>query len=105
MVHFLIITLIISYLIFFKYFIDKELTIKELKKDVYKYRTLFFQKLEKEGRNEIIENNMYTIIKTNINRLIQDLSNTNFESYNNIKKEIIFALEDIESYGMPRDRQ
>ena len=55
MIHFLIITLIISYLIFFKYFIDKELTIKELKKDVYKYRTLFFQKLEKEGRNEIIE--------------------------------------------------
>ena len=95
MVHFLIITLIISYLIFFKYFIDKELTIKELKKDVYKYRTLFFQKLEKEGRNEIIENNMYTIIKTNINRLIQDLSNTNFEAYNNIKNEIIFALEDI----------
>ena len=105
MIHFLIITLIISYLIFFKYFIDKELTIKELKKDVHKYRTLLFQKIEKEGNNDIVQNNMYTLIKTNINHLIQDLSNTDFESYDNIKKEIIFALEDIESYGMPKDIQ
>ena len=99
-----VVFLMIISLVWFKYTIDTKSTIKELKKDRDKYRILFFNKLSSEDKNRvIIGKDIYKEVKDNINTLVEDLKNTDFNNFDNIKDEVISALENIESYGVPND--
>lgn len=99
-----VVFLMIISLVCFKYTIDTKSTIKELKKDRDKYRILFFNKLSSEDKNRvIIGKDIYKEVKDNINTLVEDLKNTDFNNFDNIKDEVISALENIESYGVPND--
>jgi hypothetical protein len=105
--YFLFFIIILIFIIGFKYHIDTNMTIQEIKKDRDRYRKMFSNKIEQDGEQKTSMNKfekMYKELKTNLDKIIVDLKDTDFETYPNIKEEFISALIDIESYGNPNDK-
>jgi predicted nuclease with TOPRIM domain len=94
-------------LVIYKYTIDTRLTIKELKKDRDTYRNNiwnFMKGMDKERKrmeqiNEQTNNLAYTNLKKKIKKLHDDIEDTDFTTFENVKEEILSSLKDIDSYG------
>ena len=99
MITFLLITLSIMSLIFFKYVIDTKSTIKELSIDRDKYRKLAWQAhINKDVDKKL--NWLYKNIKDQMALLIKDLNDTDFNNYDgDIKYELIESLKNIDDYA------
>ena len=99
MITFLLITLSIMSLIFFKYVIDTKSTIKELSIDRDKYRKLAWQAhINKDVDKKL--NWLYKNIKDQMALLIKDLNDTDFNNYDgDIKYELIESLKSIDDYA------
>jgi hypothetical protein len=101
-----IIVLILVCLIFYKYHIDTKLTIKELNGDKNKYRSQMWRIINDRDRQVKHINNLqnpYNDIKIKVNKLRDDLKETEFSDFDNIKEEIISALDQIDFYGDPKN--
>lgn len=99
---------LLTLLVWYKYSIDTRLTIQSIKEDRDKYRNQLWQMIkgldkEREFYQNKQNNTMYKDLKEKINILHKDLSETDFDSYANIKKEILLALKQIDSYGENND--
>lgn len=105
MIYFLLSTILITILVFIKYHIDTQSTIKDLKKDRDKYRELYWKEfVNKDSRGKI--NWLYKNIKEQMSELIKDLKDTDFNNYNgDIKHEIIEALTNIDDYSTTVENQ
>lgn len=102
-----ILILLIIALVVFKYHIDTKLTIAELKKDRDQFRSHAWRLIRESDkqRNDLeVSRSPYHDLKQKINQLSKDLSETDFESFDNIKDEIINALTEIDSYGESIDK-
>lgn len=105
----LLVPVSILLLFLYKYSIDTKLTIKELAKDRDLYRSRLWMLMLENGKKHNrytkanLENDFYKNIKNKIVLLRKDLSETNFDDYQDIKQEILSALKDIESYGEGND--
>jgi site-specific DNA-adenine methylase len=99
MITFLLITLSIMSLIFFKYVIDTRSTIKELAIDRDKYRKLAWQAhINKDVDKKL--NCLYKNLKDQIDLMIKDLNDTDFNNYDgDIKYELIESLKSIDDYS------
>lgn len=98
----LFIILLLMSLVFYKYHIDTQLTIKEISKDRNQFRSQmwkFINNRSKEVDHQKIFTNPYNDLKVKINRLADDIENTDFNSFDNIKDEVLSALREIDSYG------
>jgi len=98
---------LIGFLVIYKYTIDTRLTIKELRlyRDTYRNSIWNFMKgMDKERkymaeRNAQQNNMAYLELKKKIKKLHDDIADTDFNSYENVKSEILAALKEIDSYG------
>lgn len=98
---------LIGFLVLYKYTIDTRLTIKELKIDRDTYRNSlwnFMKGMDKERKRvretNAQQNNLaYVNIKNKIKKLHDDIEDTDFKTFENVKEEILSALKDIDSYG------
>jgi hypothetical protein len=93
------IVICIILLVFKKYIIDTNATIKELRKERQKFKNLAWN-------NYISKNNgpklnwLYLNLKEQMATLIKDLEETDFDNYDgDIKKDIIDAIKNIDSYA------
>jgi hypothetical protein len=95
----LVILLVIVLLVFKKYSIDTRATIKELKDDVQKYKSLAWK--DYIGKNQAPKFNwLYLNLKEQMSALIKDLEDTDFNNYSSdIKQDILNALKNIDSYA------
>jgi hypothetical protein len=97
-------------MVFYKYTIDTKITITELRKDRDIYRNKLWvlikrgDKLKEEFIVANSSNTLYKNLKQKISLLRNDLAETDFENYENIKDEILKALKDIDSYGEGNDK-
>jgi hypothetical protein len=103
--YFLIVLLLIFLLVFIKYYVDTNSTIKDLKADRDKYRQLYWKKsVNKDSTNKM--NWLYGNIKKQISELIKDLNDTDFNNYEgDIKYEIVQALTSIDDYSTTVENQ
>lgn len=92
-------------LVFLKYVIDTQDTIKELKNDRNKFRDLYWRiSINKESGQKL--NWLYKNIKAQMEQLIKDLESTDFKEYNgDIKKDVIGALINIDEYSTNIENQ
>ena len=92
MTYFLIFLILIISLVFTKYVIDTKSTIKELKADRDKFRAMVWKSGINKGTGQKL-NWLYKNIKGQLGKLIKDLEDTDFNSYDgNIKQDIVNAL-------------
>lgn len=99
---FIILLFLIICIVFYKYHIDTKLTIDSLIKDRNQFRTHAWNLLNRRNiENNNIKNNdtPYQQLKLKIKMLKDDLSETDFANFDNIKDEILSALDEIDSYG------
>ena len=99
MIILLVTLLVIVLLVFKKYSIDTRATIKELKDDVQKYKSLAWK--DYIGKNQAPKFNwLYLNLKEQMSTLIKDLEDTDFNDYSSdIKQDILNALKNIDSYA------
>jgi len=93
-------------LVFYKYHIDTKLTIKELNEDKNKYRSQMWRIInDRERQIKHISNisNPYNEIKSRVNKLHDDLADTEFSDFDGVKEEILNALKQIDFYGDPKN--
>ncbi len=91
--------LIPIFLILIKYIIDTQSTIKELKKDRNKYRTIAWKYHINIDTPQKL-NWLYKNIKKQLSEIIKDLEDTDFKNYEkDIKSDIINALKNIDTYS------
>lgn len=105
MYEFLILFIII--LIVWKYHIDTKSTINELIKDRNMFRQHSWTLIKEKVRNKDVVDQAaqpYHQLKAKINLLIEDLQDTDFANFDNIKEEVISSLQEIDSYGEPNDQ-
>lgn len=94
-------------LVVFKYTIDTQMTIKDLVKDRNQFRSHAWRLLQDNNlkkKNPISEDTPYQQLKEKISLLKKDLNDTDFSTFDNIKEEILSALEEIDSYGETNDK-
>ncbi len=86
-------------IVFAKYIIDTNATIKELKAERDKFRAISWKShINKDSGQKL--NWLYKNLKSQIQTLIDDLKATNFNEYKgNIKEDILSALKNIDSYA------
>lgn len=95
----LIVLLLIVLLVFKKYSIDTRSTIKELKEDNHKFKSLAWNSHISKNKGPKM-NWLYLNLKEQMSTLIKDLEDTDFNNYSgDIKKDIIDALKNIDSYA------
>lgn len=103
--------IVVILLIFYKYRIDMRKNLLEMTIDRDSYRNRTWNLTKNMGKNEEdIEKQVssassipYINLKKKIKELKNDLKETDFSNENNIKNDIILALENIESYGESND--
>jgi predicted PurR-regulated permease PerM len=96
MIYFLV---FIVFIIFIKYVIDTRSTIKELRLERNRYRTIVWKNNTNKDSGQKL-NWLYKNIKSQILELINDIKDTDFNDYQgDIKKNILSALENIDSYS------
>lgn len=101
-----LVIILLLLLVFYKYHIDTQLTIKELNEDKNKYRSQMWRIInDRERQIKHISNiqNPYNDIKVRVNRLHDDLVETEFSDFDEIKEEILNALKQIDFYGDPKN--
>lgn len=101
----LIFLLILTFITFYKYHIDTQLTIKEIEKDRNQFRAQmwkFINNRTKEIEYQKTFINPYNDLKLRINKLANDIEDTDFNNFENIKQEVLSALREIDSYGDPK---
>lgn len=98
-------TLFIVCLIFTKYIIDTRSTIKELRFDRDKFRSMVWKNsINKDSGQKL--NWLYKNIKDQLAKVIIDLEDTDFKTYDgDIKQDIVNALKNIDSYSTEIERQ
>jgi hypothetical protein len=104
---FLFIFIFIESLIFYKYTIDTGITIKGLKVDRDTYRNSlwnFMKGIDRERKmvkeTNAQQNNLaYINLKKTIKTLHDDILDTDFDTHENVKDDILSALKEIDSYG------
>ena len=99
MILFLLLVLFFISLIFFKYIIDTKSTIKELRSDRDRFRSIAWKShINKDTGQKL--NWLYKNIKQQLLEIIKDLEDTDFSKYDgDIKNDIISALKNIDSYS------
>lgn len=98
LVSIILIILIVAY----KYHIDTKSTIEELIKDRNKFRQHSWGLIKDKDRRKEVSDKIdqpYHELKAKIGLLINDLTDTNFNDFDNIKEEVLSALSEIDSYG------
>jgi len=95
---------LIFYLILFSlilYLINLKITIKVLKKEIFRYKKIIisYDHKEKNFLNDSLLKEQYNNLRKNINKLREDLVDTNFLTNDNIKNDLLLALENIDIYG------
>jgi hypothetical protein len=101
-----ILVIFVMSIVWFKYRIDKNLTIKEIKIDRDRYRKMLSNFIEKEGQDQTNSHHFekrYNDLKIRISNFTKDVEETDFDTYPNIKEEFISSLRDIEIYGDTSD--
>lgn len=99
--------LLVIGLVVFKYHIDTKSTINELIKDRNMFRQHSWTLIKEKVRNRdeaINASQPYHQLKSKIELLIADLNDTDFSNFDDIKKEVISALIEIDSYGDSNDQ-
>jgi hypothetical protein len=105
MTYALLFLLILICLVFVKYHIDTKNTIKELRLDKNKFRDLYWRLFVNKDSGQKL-NWLYQNVKKQIEELIKDLEDTDFENYNgDIKKDVIGALKNIDEYSTTIENQ
>ncbi len=99
MIYFLLFLLFLTCLTFTKYIIDTKSNIKDLKFERNLYRSIAWKsRVNKDSSQKL--NWLYKNIKKQISELIKDIEDTDFNNYQgDIKKEILNALNNIDSYS------
>lgn len=96
----LVFLLLIISLIFKKYSIDTQLTIKELSKDKDYFRNSLWNRLYYLNKDAQKTDFRYQNLKKRIDALINDLENTDFVNFDgDIKYEVVNSLKEIDFYG------
>lgn len=105
MIYFLIIILFLVSLVFTKYIIDTRSTIKTLTFERNLYRSIAWKsRVNKDSSQKL--NWLYKNIKKQMLVLIKDIEDTDFNNYDgDIKKEILNALNNIDSYSTEIENQ
>jgi hypothetical protein len=85
---------------FILYFINLKITIKVLKKEIFRYKKIIvnYQIKEKNFINNTTGNEKYNSLRKNINDLKLDLVETDFSDFDNVKNDLLLALENIDIY-------
>lgn len=96
---FLFLLMLFLSLVFIKYIIDTKSTIKELRLDRDKFRSIAWKShINKDTGQKL--NWLYKNIKAQLLEIIKDLEDTDFVKYDgDIKNDIISALKNIDSYS------
>lgn len=108
----LLVSILFLSLVFYKYSIDTGQTIKELRvdRDTYRKKTWDIMKLLEKERKHYKEQKLqessaaYVNLKNKIKSLQKDIEETDFNTFENVKEEIVSALKQIDSYGEQNDK-
>jgi|Laugrefabdmm15sn_1035127.scaffolds.fasta_scaffold00230_10 hypothetical protein len=108
---FLLIFISIFALVFYKYYIDTSLTIKELRVDRDSYRSKHWNTIKSmdrernENKKKMLQESSaaYINLKNKIRVLQSDIEDTDFNNFDNLKEELVAALKQIDSYGDKND--
>lgn len=97
-------TYLIFYLILFSLIIcliNLKITIKVLKKEIFRYKKIIigYEHKEKKFLNDSLLKEQYNNLRKNINKLREDIVGTDFLNNNDIKNDLLLALENIDIYS------
>jgi hypothetical protein len=98
----LVFILALTLLVFYKYHIDTQITIKEITKDRNQFRANMWKFINSRTKEIEYQKNFvnpYNALKLKIAKLSKDIEETEFKDFDNVKEEILSALKDIDSYG------
>ena len=82
------------------YSVNLNLTVKVLKKEIFRYKKIIFnsQIKEKNFTNGVSDNDKYNSLRKNVYDLMTDLKDTDFSNYEDVKNDLLLALENIDRY-------
>jgi len=97
-------TYLIFYLILFSlilYLINLKITIKVLKKEIFRYKKIIigYEYKEKKFLNDSLLKEQYNNLRKNINKLREDIVDTDFLTNDDVKNDLLLALENIDIYS------